>query len=133
MEFLIHGAVQYNEPGVFITFEEGAEDLAKNVASLGFDLPSLIEQKKLAIDLIRVERSEIQETGEYDLEGLFVRIGYAIDQVGAKRVALDTIESLFSGLSNEAIVRAELRRLFQWLKDKGVTAVITGEQGNGPG
>ena len=133
MEFLIHGAMQYNEPGVFITFEEGAEDLAKNVASLGFDLPSLIAQKKLAIDLIRVERSEIQETGEYDLEGLFVRIGYAIDQVGAKRVTLDTIESLFSGLSNEAIVRAELRRLFQWLKDKGVTAVITGEQGNGPG
>lgn len=132
-EFLVHGATRYNEPGVFVAFEEAAEDLITNVASLGFDLPGLIAQKKLFIDHVRVERSEIHETGDYDLEGLFVRIDYAIKQIGAKRVVLDTIETLFAGLSNEAILRAELRRLFQWLKDRGVTAVITGEQGNGPG
>jgi len=131
MEFLIRGATEFNEPGVFMAFEETAEELSQNVRSLGFDLDDLIKRKKVAVDFVRVERSEIDETGEYDLEGLFVRLGYAIDTIGAKRVVLDTIEALFGGLSNEAILRAELRRLFRWLKDKGVTAVITGERGEG--
>ncbi|HET8551508.1 MAG TPA: circadian clock protein KaiC [Gammaproteobacteria bacterium] len=129
--FLAEGAIRYDEPGVLMSFEETASDLAANVASLGYDLPDLIEQKKLVIDHVRVERSEIEEAGEYDLEGLFVRLGYAIDSIGAKRVVLDTLESLFSGLSNVAILRAELRRLFMWLKNKGVTAIITAEQGSG--
>ncbi|MDY6983814.1 MAG: circadian clock protein KaiC, partial [Pseudomonadota bacterium] len=131
VEFLVNGATQYGEPGVFIAFEETAAELAQNVRSLGFDLDDLIRRKLLAIDFIRVERSEIQETGEYDLEGLFVRLGHAIDSIGAKRVALDTIESLFSGLSNEGILRAEIRRLFRWLKDRGVSAIVTGERGEG--
>ena len=131
MEFLVRGAMQHNEPGVFMAFEETAQELAENVRSLGFDLDELVKQKKLAVDYVRVERSEIQETGDYDLEGLFVRLGLAIDTIGAKRVVLDTIEVLFSGLSNTAILRAELRRLFRWLKDRGVTAVITGERGEG--
>jgi circadian clock protein KaiC len=131
VEFLVHGAIQYDEPGVLIAFEETEEDLTKNVASLGLDLPELCRRKKLTIDYIRVERSEIQETGEYDLEGLFVRLGHAIDSIGAKRVVLDTIEAIFSGFQNTNILRAELRRLFRWLKDKGVTAVITAEQGDG--
>src|ERR1051325_11337985 len=120
VEFLVHGAIDYDDPGVFIAFEETEEDLTKNVASLGYDLADLSRRKKLTIDYIRVERSEIEETGEYDLEGLFVRLGYAIDSIGAKRVVLDTIESSFSGFSNANILRAELRRLFRWLKDKGV-------------
>lgn len=131
MEFLIHGALEHNEPGVFIAFEETAEDLAQNVASLGFDVNQLISKKKLAVDHVHIERSEIEETGEYDLDGLFVRLGYAIDSIGAKRVVLDTLEALFSSLPNEGILRAELRRLFRWLKDKGVTAVITAERGEG--
>jgi circadian clock protein KaiC len=130
MEFLVRGATEYNEPGLFIAFEETAEELAQNVSSLGFNLKGLIEEKKLLVDYIRVERSEIEETGEYDLEGLFVRLNYAIDSIGAKRVVLDTIESLFAGLGNESILRAELRRLFRWLKDKGVTAIITAERGD---
>jgi circadian clock protein KaiC len=129
LEFLVRGTVAYNEPGVFVSFEERAEDLASNVASLGFDLQKLQAQRKLAVDFVRVERSEVEETGEYDLEALFIRLGYAIDSVGAKRVVLDTIESLFGGLQNQGILRAELRRLFGWLKDRGVTAVITGERG----
>jgi circadian clock protein KaiC len=129
MEFLIRGARQYDEPRVFMSFEETAEEFAVNVASLGFDVANLILRKKLAIDFVRVERSEIEETGEYDLEGLFVRLNSMIEDVGAKRVVLDTIEALFAGLPNEAILRAELRRLFRWLKEKGVTAVITGEKG----
>ena len=131
MEFLIRGAVQYNEPGVFMSFEESSEELSQNVASLGFDLKDLAERKKMFLDHVRIERSEIEETGEYDLEGLFIRLNHAIDSIGAKRVVLDTIESLFGGLSNEGILRAELRRLFRWLKDKGVTAIITGERGEG--
>jgi circadian clock protein KaiC len=131
MEFLMNGILEYDEPGVFMAFEENAEDLAQNVASLGFDLKELTAQKKLKVDYVYVERSEIEETGEYDLEGLFIRLGYAIDSIGAKRVVLDTIESLFSGLSNQAILRAEIRRLFRFLKDKGVTAVVTGERGDG--
>src|SRR5687767_1001203 len=128
-EFLVRGATQFGEPGAFITFEETGEELAQNVRSLGFDLDALVADKKLAIDYVRVERSEIEETGEYDLEGLFLRLGFAIDSVGAKRIVLDTIESLFSGFSNEGLLRSELRRLFRWLKDRGVTAVITGERG----
>jgi circadian clock protein KaiC len=131
MEFLVRGAVEHGEPGVFMAFEETSEELAANVASLGFDLQRLIAQRKLAIDYVRVERSEIEETGEYDLEGLFVRLQYAIDSVGAKRVVLDTVESLFSGLPNPAVLRAELRRLFRWLKDREMTVVITGEKGDG--
>jgi circadian clock protein KaiC len=129
MEFLVRGATDYNEPGVFIAFEETAEELAQNVASLGFDLKELAARKKILVDYIRVERSEVEETGEYDLEGLFVRLNHSIDSIGAKRVVLDTIESLFGGLGNETILRAELRRLFRWLKDKGVTAIITAELG----
>jgi len=130
MEFLVNGATKYNEAGVFIAFEENPDDLVKNVKSLGFAVEDLIRQKKLYIDHIKVERSEIEETGEYDLNGLFIRIDLAIKSVGAKRVVLDTIESLFSGLNNAAILRAELRRLFGWLKEKGVTAIITGEKGD---
>jgi circadian clock protein KaiC len=131
IEFLVNGAIQYNEPGVFMAFEENADELAQNVASLGFDLKELIRQKKLIIDYVRIERSEIHETGEYDLEGLFIRLGHAIDTIGAKRVALDTVEVLFSALPNRGILRAELQRLFRWLKDKGVSAVITAERGDG--
>ena len=131
MEFLVRGATEFGEPGVFMAFEETAEELAQNVRSLGFDLEDLAEQNKLLVDFVRVERSEIEETGEYDLEGLFIRLGHAIDSLGAKRVVLDTLETLFGGLSNAAILRAELRRLFRWLKDKGVTAIITGERGDG--
>ena len=129
MEFLVRGITRFNEPGVFMSFEETNEELIKNVASLGFDLEDLVKHKKIALDHVHIERSEIEETGEYDLEGLFVRLGYAIDSIGAKRVVLDTIESLFAGLPNQLILRAELRRLFRWLKDKGVTAIITGERG----
>src|SRR5918992_1697694 len=131
MTFLVNGADRYAEPGVFMSFEERARDLADNVASLGYDLESLIAAKKLVIDHVRIERSEIEESGEYDLEGLFVRLGYAIGAVGAKRVVLDTVEALFSGLADTTILRAELRRLFAWLKDKGVTAIITAERGEG--
>jgi circadian clock protein KaiC len=130
-EFLVHGARQYGEPGVFITFEETPDDLAKNVRSLGFDLDQLCEQNLLAVDHVRIERCEIEEAGDFDLDGLFVRLGLAIDSIGAKRVVLDTLEALFSGFSNHGILRAELRRLFLWLKDRGVTAVITAERGEG--
>jgi circadian clock protein KaiC len=130
-EFLVRGAVQYDEPGVFMLFEEQPEELTANVRSLGFDLDALVDQGRLAIDYVHLDPNEISETGEFDLEGLFIRLGLAIDSVGAKRVVLDTIEALFSGLSNHAIIRAELRRLFRWLKDKGVTAVITCERGDG--
>lgn len=131
LTFLVNGAVERDEPGVFISFEERAEDLVANVRSLGHDLEALIAAGKLAIDHVRVERSEIEETGEYDLEGLFIRIGYAVDRIGAKRVVLDTIESLFAGFTDAGILRAELRRLFGWLKDRGLTAVITAERGDG--
>ncbi len=131
MEFLVRGATRFGEPGVFMAFEETADELVENVRSLGFDADRLVRRKKLVIDHVRVERSEIQETGEYDLEGLFVRLGHAIDGVGARRVVLDTIESLFGGFSNTAILRAELRRLFRWLKDRGLTAIVTGERGDG--
>jgi len=131
MEFIVRGARDFNEPGVFMAFEETEKELADNVASLGFNLPDLVRRGKIILDHVRIERSEIEETGEYDLEGLFVRLGSAIDTIGAKRVALDSLEALFSGLPSEAILRAELRRLFHWLKARGVTVVITGEQGKG--
>ncbi|MEA3188403.1 MAG: circadian clock protein KaiC, partial [Chthoniobacter sp.] len=131
MEFLVRGATEYGEPGVFMAFEETREELTENVASLGFDLKALIAEKKLLLDYVYVDRSEFEETGEYDLEGLFIRLGYAIDSIKAKRVVLDTIEGLFAGLPNQAIVRAELRRLFRWLKEKGVTVIMTGERGDG--
>ena len=131
MEFLVRGATMFNEPGVFMSFEESDEELATNVASLGFDLNQLVADKKLSLEYVFIERSEIEETGEYDLEALFLRLGHAIDSIGAKRVVLDTLEALFSALPSEAIVRAELRRLFRWLKEKGVTAVITCERGDG--
>jgi circadian clock protein KaiC len=129
MEFLVRGATDFDEPGVFMTFEENAQELSDNVASIGFDLPSLIRRKKLILDYVHLERSEIAETGEFNLEGIFIRLGHAIDSIGAKRVVLDTIESLFSALPNPTILRAEIRRLFRWLKDKGVTAIVTGERG----
>jgi circadian clock protein KaiC len=131
MTFLYNGAVEYNEPGVFLAFEEQSEDLIKNVGSLNYDIEKLIAEKKLAIDHVEIERTRIAEAGEYDLEGLFIRLGYAIDSIGAKRVVVDTIETLFGGLENEQVLRSELRRLFEWLKEKGVTAIITGERGEG--
>ena len=128
LQFLVHGALS-GESGVFVTFEETEEDIRKNVASLGYDIDDLVKRKRLALEYIRVERSEIQETGEYDLEGLFIRLDHALRSIGARRIVLDTIESLFSGLSNAAVLRAELRRLFAWLKERGITAVVTGERG----
>jgi circadian clock protein KaiC len=131
IEFIVRGAVEFNEPGVFMAFEEKAEELAMNVASLGFDLEKLQKDKRIKLDHVHIDRSEIEETGEYDLDGLFIRLGYAIDSIGAKRVVLDTLENLFAGLKNDTILRTELRRLFHWLKEKGVTAIITGERGDG--
>ncbi|MBV8203276.1 MAG: circadian clock protein KaiC, partial [Acidobacteria bacterium] len=131
MEFLVHGALRFGEPGVFLAFEETAEELAANVRSLGFDLDDLVRRRLLVVDYVHLERSEIEETGEYDLEGLFIRLGYAVDSIGARRVALDTIENLFGGLQNQAVLRAELRRLFRWLKERQLTAVITAERGDG--
>ena len=131
MTFLVNGVTKFGEAGVFMSFEEREKDLATNVHSLGFDIEELIARKKLVIDYVRIERAEIEESGEYDLEGLFVRLGHAIDTIGAKRVVLDTVEALFSGLADTTVLRAELRRLFGWLKDKGVTAIITAERGEG--
>ncbi|MEO7732467.1 MAG: circadian clock protein KaiC [Kofleriaceae bacterium] len=131
MEFLVNGAVHHGEPGVFLAFDESQAELTANVASLGFDIAGLIAKQLLAIDVIKVDRSEIEEAGDYNLEGLFVRLAHAIDSIRATRVVIDTLEALFSGFDNEALLRAELRRLFRWLKDKRVTAVITGEQGAG--
>jgi len=129
--FLVEGALRFEEPGVLMSFEERPEDIYANVESLGYNLPSLIASKKLVVDQVKIERGETEESGAYDLEGLFVRLGYAIDRIGAKRVVLDTIENLFAGLSDLTVLRAELRRLFTWLKEKGVTAIITGERGEG--
>lgn len=131
MEFLVRGALDHGEPGVFVSFEETRDELAANFGSLNFDLAALEAKKRLAIDYVQVNRHEIEETGEYDLEALFIRLGSAIDDVGARRVVLDSVETLFAGLSNDGILRAELRRLFRWLKDRGVTAIVTGERGEG--
>jgi circadian clock protein KaiC len=129
MEFLIRGAREFNEPGVLVAFEETPQEMERNVAALGFDLRNLVDQKKIFLDFVYVEPSEIQETGDYDLEGLFIRLQHAVDSVGAKRICLDTLEALFSGFSNEGVLRAELRRLFRWLKDRNLTTVITAEKG----
>ena len=131
IEFIVRGATEFNEPGVFMAFEERADELVQNVASLGFDLAALQKENKIRVDHVHIERSEIEVTGEYDLDGLFIRLGYAIDSIGAKRVVLDTIENLFGSLTNEGLLRSEIRRLFTFLKDKGVTAIITGEKGDG--
>jgi circadian clock protein KaiC len=131
LEFLVHGAVQYGEPGVCMEFEEGADKLAANVRSLGFDLSVLAKRKKLLVDAVRIERNEIEETGEYNLDGLFIRLAHAVDSIKAKRVVLDSIETLFAGLSDAGILRAELRRLFGWLDERRLTAIVTGERGNG--
>jgi circadian clock protein KaiC len=131
VEFIVRGAMKFGEPGVFVMFEENANELTANVRSLGFDLDKLVARKKIVLDHVFIERSQIEETGEYDLDGLFIRLGHAIDSIGAKRVVLDTVEALFAGLSNHAALRAELRRLFRWLKDRGITAVITSERGEG--
>ncbi len=131
IEFLVRGATRFDEPGVHMAFEETPQELTENVASLGFNLADLSSQNKLYLEYVHIERGEIQESGEYDLEGLFIRLGHAIDSIGAKRVVLDTLEALFSGFSNQGILRAEIRRLFRWLKDKGVTTVITAERGDG--
>src|SRR5688572_10321447 len=129
VSFLVEGAQRFDEPGVLLTFEEKAEELATDVRSLGFDLDKLCSEKKLIVDYIHVDRNEIEETGEYDLEGLFVRLDHAIKQIGAKRVMLDTIETLFGGLKDTGVLRAELRRLFRWMRDRGITAVVTAERG----
>lgn len=131
MEFLLRGAIQYKEPGVFVSFEENEQELTDNFASLGYDLPALTSKKKVSLEHIFIEKSQIEETGEYDLEALFIRLAYAIDSIGAKRIVLDTIEALFAGLENASTLRAELRRLFRWLKQRKMTAVITGEKGDG--
>ncbi len=130
MEFLVRGATEYGEPGVFMAFEESVSELVQNVASLGWDLETLAQERKIKIDYVQIDRTEIEETGEYDLEALFIRLGYAIDSIKARRVVLDTLEVLFGGLENSGIVRAELRRLFLWLKEKGVTAIVTSESGD---
>jgi circadian clock protein KaiC len=131
LEFLVRGATQYNEPGVLMTFEETSEEMARNVASLGFDLKGLAARKKLVLEYVRIEPAEIHETGEYDLEGLFIRLQHAVDKIGAKRVVLDTVEAIFSGFGNTGLLRAEIRRLFRWLKDRGLTTVVTAEKGDG--
>src|SRR5436309_12388701 len=131
IEFIVRGAIDFKERGVFMAFEEKAKELTTNVASLGFDLEKLIRQKMIRSDHVHIDKTEIEETGEYDLNGLFIRLAYAIDSIGAKRVVLDTIENQFVGLTNQALIRAELRRLFSWLKEKQVTAIITAERGEG--
>src|SRR5580700_9834308 len=131
VEFLVLGATQFGEPGGLLTFEETAGEMTKNVASLGFDLEDLSARKRLVMDYVRIEPSEIEETGSYDLEGLFIRLQYAVDKIGAKRVVLDTLEAVFTGFSNQGLLRAEIRRLFRWLKDRGLTTIMTGERGDG--
>ncbi|HUE43362.1 MAG TPA: circadian clock protein KaiC [Candidatus Sulfotelmatobacter sp.] len=131
MEFLVRGATEFNEPGVLMTFEETGDEMTKNVASLGFDLKALAARKKIMMDYVKIEPAEIQETGAYDLEGLFVRLQYAVDKIGAKRIVLDTLEAVFSGFNNSGLLRAEIRRLFRWLKDRGLTTVVTAERGDG--
>src|SRR2546422_1077510 len=130
MEFLAHGALQYGEPGVCMEFEEATQKLTANVRSLGLDLRELVKRKKLSVDHVRIERNEIEETGEYNLEGLFIRLGHAVDAIKAKRVVLDSIETLLAGLSNTAVLRSELRRLFRWLDDRNLTAIVTAERGS---
>jgi circadian clock protein KaiC len=131
MEFLVRGITEFGEPGVFVAFEETVDELVQNVASMGFDLEQLQDDGLLVMDHVRIAAGDLEETGAWDLSGLLIRLGAAIDEVGAKRVVLDTIETLFGAFENTAILRAELRRLFSWLKDRGVTAIVTGERGDG--
>jgi len=131
MEFLFRGATEFNEPGVFMAFEESKAKLHANGASLGFDLERLASKKKLVVDYVHIDRSEIEETGEYDLGGLFARLSHHVKSIGAKRVVLDTIEVLFSGLKEQGIIRSELNRLFRWIEEEGLTAVVTAERGEG--
>jgi circadian clock protein KaiC len=131
VEFLYFGIVKFNEPGVFVAFEETADDLIANVTSMGFDLAKAESDGQLVIDHIHVARGEMDEAGEWDLDGLFLRLGAAIDAIGAKRVVIDTIETLFGVFSNTATLRSELQRLFGWLRERGVTSIITGERGDG--
>ncbi len=131
IDFLINGATNYHEPGIFMSFEETEDELYKNVASLNLDLHGLVARKKILIEYVLLERRDIQESGEFNLEGLFIRLEHAIDAIGAKRVVLDSIESLFAGVTDAGILRLEIKRLFRWLKDKQVTAIITGELGQG--
>jgi len=131
VEFLVRGATEFGEPGVLMTFEETAAEMNKNVKSLGFDLDDLAARKRLVMDYVHLEPAEIQETGAYDLEGLFIRLQYAVDKIGAKRVVLDTLEAVFTGFSNQGLLRAEIRRLFRWLKDRGLTTIVTAERGDG--
>jgi circadian clock protein KaiC len=131
LEFVVRGAIEFDEPGVVLAFEETVAEMTRNVASLGFDLDDLVRRKKLFMEYVHIEPREIQETGEYDLEGLFIRLQHAVKMVGAKRVMLDTLEALFSGFPNEGILRAEIRRLFRWLKDRNLTTVVTAEKGEG--
>jgi circadian clock protein KaiC len=131
VEFLVRGATEFGEPGVLMTLEETAAEMNKNVKSLGFDLDDLAARKRLVMDYVRIEPAEIQETGAYDLEGLFIRLQYAVDKIGAKRVVLDTLEAVFTGFSNQGLLRAEIRRLFRWLKDRGLTTIVTAERGDG--
>ena len=131
MQFLIRGALDHGEPGAFVAFEESEEDLAKNVASHGFDVKDLERRGLLAVDHIRVERAEIEENGEYDLEGLFIRLGLALDSVKGKRLVIDTLETIFGGLTSYGLLRSELKRLFNWLKERGVTTIVTAERGDG--
>ncbi len=131
MEFLVRGATRHDEPGVFMAFEEGEPELSQNLASLDFDLEQLVQDRRLLVDQVEIDRTEVEACGEFDLEALFIRIGHALDRIGAKRLVLDTIEILFAGLPNPSLVRAELHRLLRWLKDRGVTAIVTGERGDG--
>src|SRR5664279_2361918 len=129
LEFLVWGARTFGGPGVLLSFEESAEELAMNVSSLGFDLPELERDGLLAVDALRIDRDALVAAGGFDLEGLFIRLGTAVDSIGAKRVVLDTIEVLFTALGSESTVRAEVSRLLRWLKDRGLTVIITGERG----
>ncbi len=131
MQFLLNGAVRFHEPGVFVSFEEPTDELTLNLASIGYDIPALVRRRMVIIDHVHLERSEIVETGDFNLDGLFIRLEHAVARVKARRIVIDTLEVLFSALNNEGLIRAELRRLFRWLKEKGLTAVITGEQGTG--
>jgi circadian clock protein KaiC len=129
MQFLVNGAVRYGEPGVCLNFEETEKKLTANVASLGFDLHELSKQKKLSIDYVFIERNQIAEAGDYNLDGLFIRLAHAVKTVKAKRVVLDSVQALFAGVADSAILRSELQRLFRWLEDHKLTAIVTAEAG----
>lgn len=131
VEFLVRGAVEHGEPGVLISFEETADDIAANVAGLGFDIPALRAQGLLAVDAFVSDGTQEVTAGPFDLDGLFLRLDAAVASVGARRLVIDTIESLFGRLHDEVALRGELVRLFHWIKARGLTAVITGEQGQG--